>query len=583
METGIYLDEGNMGQSEDFNWLGILKVYLDDGDGVQVAVTGIVLVKPKYAIASADDVVRIPRSVFQTETQAMFIASGDVVVHFRPTDYITHPEYELATYNTVVLVQLDIGDDSPLIPICFPAAAYDSNYLYFIGYTDENRIVEKVIYRIEYINKPDCEEFYAREGLRDVTREPTSYVCGVWRNASENCVWDTGMALVSNNSGWFTLIGLSIHGPGCAAPARFINIPNYIGWIHDVTREKNEDDDFDDSRQGLRNDWELDNIPIHKTFSARKALPTVWPLTGIPKHEFKPWPFDTTALDHFNVEPHWEDEGVIAIFPFNLTKEMFMHACKRSRVLMYREYLELSAPGFSGSVTYKVSMYDLLIVACSCVTIEVECVNRSEALLAFREEFIFTGDTDGGDGDSQFSASHPDVFRYYPITERSQKLNRSGTTLASNANLKPSMLNMDKGPAKGRVLNYDLYIKITFNRQAKLKVKLFGEPRQYTQQRMHRYRPAARRQFQENKKSRHRKPETSYWGLSQNLFDKTVKGVTLEAENADVVEEAEVVLLTASKGNRVKPAHVLLFYVMLTSILLSSSCPCMIAEHWSLR
>ncbi|XP_047032046.1 uncharacterized protein LOC124638933 [Helicoverpa zea] len=578
METGIFLDEGNMGQSEDFNWLGILKVYLDDGDGVQVAVTGIVLVKPKYAVASADDVVRIPRSVFQTETQAMFIASGDTIVHFTPLQYITHPEYELATYNTIALVELDVGEKNPLIPICFPASAYDSSYLYFVGYTDENKIVEKVIYRIEYVGKPDCEDFYAREGLRDVSREPTSYVCGAWRNASENCVWDTGMALVSNNSGWFTLIGLSVHGPGCAAPARFINIPNYITWINQVTKEKNEEDEMEDSHYDLRSEWDMDNIPMHKTFTGRKALPKTWPIGGVTKHDYIMYPFDTSGarqISHFNIEPHWDEEGVIAIFPFNQTKEMFLHACKKARVLMYREYLELNAQHVFGSATYKISMYDLLLIACSCVTIEVECVDRSEALLSFKETFAFSGDG------KESVTTPPDLLRYYRLNERAEEPSNRTTP-----DLKPSIISLHH--TKGSVLNYDLYIKFTFRNTAKLKVKMFGEPRQHTSPTMplHRLPEAARKQFEKTRKSRRRKPQGPYWGLSQNVVDKSIKGVTLEAEHtmAAEIEDAEVVQLTVSKGNHVKPTYIPMFlFVMLTSILLLSSGKCMIPKRRSLR
>ncbi|XP_050554406.1 clotting factor B isoform X2 [Spodoptera frugiperda] len=247
--TTAQVAEGNFGQSGVFNWLGVLKVQSYDNKKVTTALTGIVLVTAKHVLANADDVVRIPRHLFESNTKAMFMPAKGVEWTAPAKSYSTHPEYEYTTVNTIAIVELDVEDvtDFPLNPICLPSPSssaphQSSKFLYLTGFTDENRVLQKVIYKIQYLDESVCDEFYNRVGLPTRNSQPTSYVCGyATRNGSTHCAWDNGMALVSNASeGIFYLLGFGVRGPGCAAPARFIDVFPFLPWIAATTTEPEE-------------------------------------------------------------------------------------------------------------------------------------------------------------------------------------------------------------------------------------------------------------------------------------------------------------------------------------------------------
>ncbi|XP_026740606.1 uncharacterized protein LOC113503021 [Trichoplusia ni] len=467
--TGI-VDEGNLGQTSDFNWLGVLRVHIHDDETVQVAVTGIVLIKPKYVLANADDIVRIPKRIFDTDSQAMFLGVEDTPWYCKPVSYVTHPEYEYQTYNTIAIVELNIEDATnyPLNPICLPVQSLNtSNFLYLTGYTDENQLLEKVIYKIQYIPKESCEEFYNRAGLSAKDRVPSSYICGFSPFNKTHCVWDNGMALVSNASGWFSLIGFGVRGPGCAAPARFIDLNTYFTWINSVTTQETEMYDSPDYRRLGADDVEY--IPTHDLYRPAESRKHIEPDQVFMDREYIPYPFDVRKLKQFEIVP--TDDNALAIFPINEKLEMHVHACDKTKELMYAEYFELHVTGDSrGIALYKLSLYDVIYKVCVCVLLKVEAESRTDAVLSFKEEFDFSLGTQLTDS----SETPEELFRYYPIIERTTEPDPNTTVWAPNQNLKPRYL---KGNMKsGTVLNYDLYIKFEFNGTAKLKFELYAKP-----------------------------------------------------------------------------------------------------------
>ncbi|XP_028163774.1 uncharacterized protein LOC114355239 [Ostrinia furnacalis] len=160
--------EGNVGQSAAFPWLGLLRVHIHDFDQLKIAVTGLILVKERYAVANADDVSRIPKHVFTQDSKAMFIPKTGDPWFTNLKDYMIHPEFEFATYNTIALVELDLdpGTVVPFKPVCWPGHFFNtSNLLYAVGYTDENELMEKIVYTVQYIKPSLCNEFYNRVGL----------------------------------------------------------------------------------------------------------------------------------------------------------------------------------------------------------------------------------------------------------------------------------------------------------------------------------------------------------------------------------------------------------------------------------
>ncbi|XP_052755447.1 plasma kallikrein-like [Galleria mellonella] len=245
MAANRLLQEGNLGETGTFPWLGVLRVHLHEGDSLKIAVTGIVLVKDKYAIANADDVSRIPKHVFRDDSQAMFVPTAGKPWYSRLKDYITHFEYDYATFHTIALVEL-AADEIPFKPICWPGYSFNtSTDLYAVGYTDERQLLEKVIYKLQYISQEMCTEFYQRSGLLSSTKYiPTHFQCGFAVNYRENCAWDNGMVMVSNTTGTWMLIAFGIQGPGCAVPSRFIDIFTYLPWIQSTTSIESVYDDF---------------------------------------------------------------------------------------------------------------------------------------------------------------------------------------------------------------------------------------------------------------------------------------------------------------------------------------------------
>ncbi|CAH1641912.1 unnamed protein product [Spodoptera littoralis] len=109
----ILLGDGNMGATSHFSWLGLFKVAIDNGDKVTYSVTAIVLIKPKYALANADDIAKIPENIFLGST-AMFLSKNGVPLHYRPLSYVAHPEYNTVVFSSIAVIKLAVPDDSKL-------------------------------------------------------------------------------------------------------------------------------------------------------------------------------------------------------------------------------------------------------------------------------------------------------------------------------------------------------------------------------------------------------------------------------------------------------------------------------------
>ncbi|XP_061384778.1 uncharacterized protein LOC116773413 [Danaus plexippus] len=60
---------------------------------------------------------------------------------------------------------------------------------------------------------------------------PEHWTCYVVVDVKKQCVFDSGMALVTESEGSLKLIGISVLGPGCALPSRYISFEPYVPWI----------------------------------------------------------------------------------------------------------------------------------------------------------------------------------------------------------------------------------------------------------------------------------------------------------------------------------------------------------------
>ncbi|XP_063897081.1 uncharacterized protein LOC110379325 [Helicoverpa armigera] len=377
--------------------------------------------------------------------------------------------------HSLAVVELDVsGEAFQLIPVCLPLQqdkVQDSQpeKLYLIGYTDDNEILEKVIYQIRPMKNKICDDFYERTGFSEQGNIPTASVCGYAPYSSIKCQWDDGMALVSNaTNGVFTLMGLSIHGPGCTAPARYIALSPYVSWLRLVTGSDA------DSPQPPQPDQPA-YIPAHKLFRSnqtrRKGVE--YYVLG---HDFIPHlSLRGLPLDHYYIKPIERDNKTLAIYPIEEKFEISHDDCNKRRMLMYREEFRLDAPGTQGNITYKLSLYDLKNLFCKCVTLNVICEERSYAYLSFREEFDFVSGTED---------LHPIDFNVYtygsvPIrTAPPGKNDKPKKKTDDLSNYYPKFITFET--KKGTVLSNELYLTFTYNGKARLIFKMFGAPIEMT-------------------------------------------------------------------------------------------------------
>ncbi|XP_032519208.2 uncharacterized protein LOC116771474 [Danaus plexippus] len=75
---------------------------------------------------------------------------------------------------------------------------------------------------------------------------PSSSICAA-TGEQQTCVWDAGVALITRQPwGYWKLLGFSVRGPGCSAPARFLPIQHYLSWLEgiiiNVDRRSNNED-----------------------------------------------------------------------------------------------------------------------------------------------------------------------------------------------------------------------------------------------------------------------------------------------------------------------------------------------------
>ncbi|XP_061384866.1 uncharacterized protein LOC116773566 isoform X2 [Danaus plexippus] len=182
--------EGNIGETKHFPWLGVLRVHSHDGPTMKIGLTGLVLIKHNYGVANAHDVAGVHKS-------------------------------DLARFNSDMYTKYQLQYQKSIVR--------------------DNKLLEKAIYNIEYVNRDLCDDFYNRVGFKyeDSFYKPTTYHCGVAKNNKKNCMWDNGMVLASNTTGTWVLIGFSIKGPGCSAPIRFLDMLSYLPWIETSTDQVN--------------------------------------------------------------------------------------------------------------------------------------------------------------------------------------------------------------------------------------------------------------------------------------------------------------------------------------------------------
>ncbi|KAJ8708545.1 hypothetical protein PYW08_009927 [Mythimna loreyi] len=434
--------EGSLGQSGAFPWLGVLHVELRE----LIATSGVVLINYKHALVNADDVARIPQHIFKSNCRIMFLAARNNSIYVKPASYITHPEYEFTTVNSIAIIQLDLrdGDNFSLTPVCLATAKSfrASRYLHLTGFTHDNEVLEKVIYKIQYLNKKVCDEFYNKTEFSTQKPIPSDYLCGYAPYSSSHCVWDNGMALVSNELGYLYLIGFSIHGPGCAAPARFIDLFPYLYWINSIIGAVSH-------RPKL-----VSNIPIHDLYT--KSSRRYWVIG----HHYEKYPYEVLNPKFLISRPTTKKESYLISFTNEWGEDE--DSCTSPTRQIYRDIVTVRAVDkLRGFARYKLSLFDLHQSKCVCVRLTVNCDERSDAILAFKEEINFKEDIElfgtAGDGTPE------EIFRYFP-----NETHKKGGEILS-----PQFIN-DHDVLSRKVDNYELYITFNFTGWGKLEFEMLA-------------------------------------------------------------------------------------------------------------
>ncbi|XP_059057826.1 uncharacterized protein LOC131851352 [Achroia grisella] len=238
-----------------FPWLGVVQHSFYIGGKTRFAITAAILVHPAFAIAPAEDIARILPESLMNNTKFILWYSNTIKYSIDVVDYVLHPDYlEKVTQATIALLELNtygetgLSDNSqPVLPVCMPVRGSGTfSDLHAVRMTDVSGELQKEIRQMSFINKRDCTEFYYRAKLSYKMMAPTYPICAASHTQMEPCVWDGGVALISRQSwGYWKLLGFGVRGPGCAAPARFINIHDYLFWIDEVISNQSPEDMVD--------------------------------------------------------------------------------------------------------------------------------------------------------------------------------------------------------------------------------------------------------------------------------------------------------------------------------------------------
>ncbi|XP_052751062.1 uncharacterized protein LOC113517758 [Galleria mellonella] len=234
-----------------FPWLGVIQHSFYIGGAVRFAVTAGVLVHPAYAIAPAEDIAKILPETIMNNTKFILWYSDSLKYSIDVKDYVLHPDYQKVTQATIAVLELNthgetgLSDNSqPVLPVCMPVrGAGTFSDLYAVKMTDESGELQKEIRQMSFVNSQDCAEFYYKANLSYKMMAPTNPICAASLMQTDSCIWDGGVALISRQSwGYWKLLGFGVRGPGCGAPARFINIHDYLFWIDEVVSNLSPDD-----------------------------------------------------------------------------------------------------------------------------------------------------------------------------------------------------------------------------------------------------------------------------------------------------------------------------------------------------
>nr|XP_032521731.1 uncharacterized protein LOC116773413 [Danaus plexippus plexippus] len=329
-------------------WLGVLEVRLGNADFA----TGLILLANRLAVGNANDVTKLDEQILRTSTRAIFFK------HHMPsycyvTDYIIHPEYQNKTVNTLALLYLDC--DINLTPINWLEGNVGQN-TYAIGLTDQRHDFVQILYNMKRIDSNICMDFYIREEINFDYLWPEHWTCYVVVDVKKQCVFDSGMALVTESEGSLKLIGISVLGPGCALPSRYISFEPYVPWIIGIL--------------GYRRALDDKNVTSTTTEITAISSDDIISDVGYIDDDFYLQKLNDSTMT-LQPKPNRLETSVIRIYYAEI----------------YRDAGIIRTSKRPATGIYALSLYDLFYEEITCVIVSVRCDRRSPSKFWFDTGF----------------------------------------------------------------------------------------------------------------------------------------------------------------------------------------------------
>ncbi|XP_047984740.1 uncharacterized protein LOC125225191 [Leguminivora glycinivorella] len=218
----------------EYPWLGILFYSLYGGMGDTRSVTTVVLIHVEFVIANSADIGPMPKLSFRQKARVL-LGEGWERGGRRVRNYVVHPEYS-ETINSIAIIHLrqPVRNRKIFQPICPPPERIRHPNFWVVKFDDNLQELQKRVLPVTEVSADLCREFYIERSLYEAKRRPSFVKCAVSLAERTPCVWGAGAALTTRDIwGRWQLLGLSVYGPGCGAPARFLDMLRYYPWIEE--------------------------------------------------------------------------------------------------------------------------------------------------------------------------------------------------------------------------------------------------------------------------------------------------------------------------------------------------------------
>ncbi|CAH0697459.1 unnamed protein product [Spodoptera exigua] len=210
---------------------------LEKGRSKKKFTTSVVLVTKQMALASANEIDKLPKEHIRRLARVVLgnDCRGDSpYVGIR--EYTYHPDFFKDKVNALAMIQLETDHIAfKLHPICGPPVNFQNETFYTMMLADDCKKGEVWVYKMIYVPFDKCKHYYRKSGLDFDSLWPSHTTCAQSVMGDE-CVWRSGAILVTKVDQRWRLLGFGVYGPGCQAPARFLDYGMYHKWVKDSFR-----------------------------------------------------------------------------------------------------------------------------------------------------------------------------------------------------------------------------------------------------------------------------------------------------------------------------------------------------------